>query len=217
MINALIFDLDGTLVDSSSGILNSLSWAFTSLDLTPAIELTPAIIGPPLPHILKILSPHSSESELQELFITFKCYYDDVGFEETFAFSGAKEMLQDLASHSNIELYIATNKRKKPALQIINKLAWSHYFSSILSLDSFSPPLPSKASILSQILFRSKCKASNSLYVGDRVDDYKAALTLNMPFAFAAWGFEGNDLNFGQDVFKLDTLDASLLLNCLAR
>jgi len=211
----LIFDLDGTLVDSSSGILTSLSWAFTRLNLTPALELTPSIIGPPLYETLKILSPHSDAKVLDDLAVVFKQHYDDVGFKETHAFSGVQEMLKVLSLCEGIELHIATNKRKKPTSRIISRLDWSHYFCSILSPDSLSPTLPDKASMLTEIMLRSNCNGGNSLYVGDRIDDYKAALASNMSFVFAAWGFEDNAANLNHDVVKADTPNATLLLDCL--
>lgn len=209
---SLIFDLDGTLIDSSTGILQSLSKAFAKAGLSDVNSIEPTLIGPPLQQIIRILSPNISKETLDQVSIAFKSHYDMVGFKYTNPFPGVVEMLEALAD-AKIPLHIATNKRQRPTLQILEALGWSGFFNQILSPDSHTPPLPSKAAILAQLLTEASLSTTDCLYIGDRLDDYKAAKEIGIPFALAAWGFEEDDAVFSPDTIRLETPNADHLIN----
>lgn len=211
MSTTLIFDLDGTLIDSSAGILNSLAEAFSAAGLSYGNSLTPSLIGPPLQETLRILCPTASQETLDRLGSSFKAHYDTTGFKQTTPYPGVTEMLQALVD-AKIPLHIATNKRHLPTLQILEALGWSGLFAHVLSPDSFSPPLASKAAILAQLLNEAKLVATDCLYIGDRLDDYKAAKKIGIPFALAVWGFEGDGAVFSPDTIRLDTPNADQLM-----
>ena len=109
----VIFDLDGTLVDSSSGILAAYARAFTSCGLTPVMPLNARIIGPPLRNTFSQLLGTTNPNDLDRLTDKFKMFYDSEGYLETHPFAGVNAMLRDLydAGHS---MHIATNKRSLP-------------------------------------------------------------------------------------------------------
>jgi phosphoglycolate phosphatase len=121
-------------------------------------------------------------------------------------------MLQSLAD-AKIPLHIATNKRQRPTSQILDALGWTSLFDLVLSPDSFNPALPSKAVILTKLLVEANLDAKDCLYIGDRLDDYNAALETGIPFALAEWGFEGDDSGFPADTIRLKTPDAGHLLS----
>jgi phosphoglycolate phosphatase len=199
---AIIFDLDGTLVDSSLGIISSLSSAFAMLGLEPVQPLTHALIGPPLRDTLRLLCANADEASLDHLTDSFKKHYDTIGFQQTYPFPGVSDMLQALAE-ARIPMHIATNKRKRPTAQILDTLRWSPLFDRVVSPDSFNPPLPNKSGILLRSLSQANLNAEECLYVGDRVDDFNAAHANGMPFAFAGWGFESIGADFIQDTSSL--------------
>ncbi len=70
-----VFDLDGTLIDSSSGILSALAAAFTSCGVKPVRPLVSQVIGPPLLEMLSLLSGSSDAALIDRLAEKFKYHY----------------------------------------------------------------------------------------------------------------------------------------------
>jgi len=208
---SFIFDLDGTLVDSSSGILTSLSFAFAALNISPASALSSSLIGPPLNDTFQLLSPESDTKTLDKLIFKFKDHYDTSGFQQTNPFPGVEQMLLSLAD-ADISLHIATNKRQRPTSQITEALGWTTLFEQVLSPDSFSPALPSKAAILTKLLVEANLDAKDCLYIGDRLDDYNAALEVGISFALAEWGFESDKADFPPDIIRMQYPDGRQLM-----
>jgi len=210
-LRAVLFDLDGTLVDSSIGILNSLAAAFEKTGCKPIKPFSPEIIGPPLLEILSLLSGSSDPLLLGRISESFMGHYDTVGVNQTIPFPGVAQMLQSLNA-AEISLHIATNKRHSPTSRIIEAMGWSAMFELVLSPDSVSPALSSKAAILAKLLAEANLQATDCLYIGDRLDDYNAALEVGIPFALAEWGFEGDGSDFPLDAIRLQKPDADHLL-----
>jgi len=72
---AVIFDLDGTLVDSSVGILHSLAHAFHSHGITPLVPLEPSLIGPPLRETITALSADIDIAKSDAIIESFKSHF----------------------------------------------------------------------------------------------------------------------------------------------
>lgn len=186
--NSIIFDLDGTLVDSAPGILRSFGHAMTVTGITPARALTPDIIGPPLADTLRALCPHADVATLAKVTAAFKQHYDTEGCLQTRPFQGITELL-DRLSDAGCPIFVATNKRHQPTQQIIHHLGLAPYFVAVYSLDSIHPPASSKGTLLRYLLAKHGLSAANTLYVGDRSEDKVAAQQASMPFFLADWGY----------------------------
>ena len=137
-IKHIIFDLDGTLIDSSSSILKSFSRVFRANSIVPSKPMNSSIVGPPLLEILELLSEITDKEKLNSLAEEFKSDYDYEGYKGSKVFSGINEMLLALKEH-NFNIYIATNKRIFPTNKIISHCNWNNIFNGVYSLDSFSP------------------------------------------------------------------------------
>jgi phosphoglycolate phosphatase len=120
----IVFDLDGTLIDSAPSILASMQAAFDGVGLVPCAALTPALIGPPLVQTLRALLPEGAgEQALPALVEGFKRHYDAIGYQQTTVYPGVQDMLQALV-HMPLRLHIATNKRIAPTRRIVEHLGW---------------------------------------------------------------------------------------------
>jgi len=214
MNNHLIFDVDGTLVDSSSGILESLSFAFASTNTSPSKPLSTSLIGPPLREILYSLCNNPDEILISRLCAHFRLHYDSIGFNRTVPFPGVEKMLRSFV-RAKIALHIVTNKRQRPTSQILDMLGWRKFFDNILSPDSKNSALLSKACVLRNFLRQTNLQAEQCLYIGDRFDDFKAAQENAIPFALAEWGFEEDFSNFPLDTIRMRSPDAIKLMNHL--
>ena len=184
----IIFDLDGTLIDSAPAILAGFEAAFIECGLSPKVLLTSSVIGPPLMETLATLAGSNDPAILSPLAVAFKTYYDNTGYLETKAFPGVAPMLEDLRDRGH-SLYVATNKRIYPTLRIIELFGWQDYFLGVYALDSFTPPLGNKSELLGRLLTELRLAADETLYVGDRDEDGEAAAANNMEFLMAVWGY----------------------------
>ena len=186
-VNTLVFDLDGTLIDSSRSILAGFAAAFDELGRAPVAALEPGIIGPPLKETLALLAGTEDPAVIEPLAAGFKRHYDTEGYKATEVFPGVPQMLAALAAR--FPLYIATNKRIGPTRSILGHLGWSGHFRDVHALDSFSPPAKNKREMIARVLSTHGLDAARTLYVGDRDEDEHAAAGNGLPFALACWGY----------------------------
>jgi len=187
----IVFDLDGTLIDSAPSILVSMQAAFEQAGITPSRPLTPALIGPPLAQTLRSVLPDTKAHALPSLIEGFKRHYDTAGYKQARVYPGVQDMLHAL-SQMQVSLYIATNKRIAPTRLIVEYLGWSTRFAGVYALDFYHPALAHKA-IMLQCLRQSLAERGRApFYVGDRSEDAEAAQACGMPFLWASWGYGGD-------------------------
>lgn len=200
---SLVFDLDGTLIDSSSSILEGLRGAFAACRRRPARPLAAELIGPPLRETLALLADSEDEAVLHPLAEAFKSHYDGQGYRLTRVFPGVADLLGRLAA-ANYPMFIATNKRLQPTRLIVEHLGWGGFFRGIYALDAFDPPLANKSAVLGRVLAIHELDARATLYVGDRDEDGVAATANAIPFAWASWGYGAREDAAPAAEFRLD-------------
>jgi phosphoglycolate phosphatase len=182
--NAVLFDLDGTLIDSSPSILSCFGRVLDEAGLQPLVPLSNSLIGPPLRQTLINLTGLTDNGQLNQLIERFKVYYDSEGYKASKVYDGIETILDHLVK-SGISLAIATNKRRVPTLKIIEYLGWGEYFSVVGTLDTPIPPYDNKAALIRFLLHEMAVNAETSLYVGDKCDDGEAAAANNIAFCAA--------------------------------
>jgi len=184
----ILFDLDGTLIDSAPAILASFRDAFTQSGITPARPIDESIIGPPLMETLQLLSGSQDPALIIRLADAFKASYDTEGYKATVAYDGANAMLANLAA-AGLSLSIATNKRIHPTRLILEHLGWSSYFAHVYALDLRTPRLPDKAAMIGCLLAEQSIPRDSAVYIGDRSEDGESADANGLPFIAATWGY----------------------------
>ncbi|MBU3694943.1 MAG: hypothetical protein FGM40_08975 [Rhodocyclaceae bacterium] len=188
----LLFDLDGTLIDSAPSILAGFNAVMERHGITPKVPLDSRLIGPPLLPTLARLCGSDDAAALQAMAATFKAWYDTEGYRLTAVYPGIDAALRDLATRAT--LHIVTNKRIHPTRQILDHLGWASLFAGVYAQDAFEPPLASKAAVIGRVLTDHGIDPARALYVGDRAEDGEAATANGLRFAWAAWGY-GVDLD----------------------
>lgn len=191
MHDTIIFDFDGTLIDSAPGILATYAEVLAEANITPAIPLDQSLIGPPLlPTMQKLVGEKSSDPELfTQLVEAFKLRYATTGIAHTPAYPDADRALQALRDQGKT-LYLATNKRASPTQALIEKFGWQAHFRRIYCIDSQEPAFADKTAMLRQLLCESRLLPGQCVYVGDTRGDHLSATACGIDFVAALWGYE---------------------------
>jgi phosphoglycolate phosphatase len=187
----ILFDLDGTLIDSSPGILASFARILAADGLRPAVPLAPSLIGPPLAVTLRQVSGldrPGDAARLARLVEAFKADYDTAGYRDTAVFPGVAAGLAQLAG-SGARLFIVTNKRMVPTRRILEALGLARHFAGIHTRDETEPPAPSKAAVTARALARHGIDPPRAVFVGDSDEDAAAARENGLAFIHAAYGY----------------------------
>lgn len=182
----IIFDLDGTLLDTSEGIIKSINYTLKELGY-PDIpnEEKYSFIGPP---IKKSLQEKFALSENEANLATdiFRNRYKDFDLYFANLYMDIIKLL-DLLLDNNIYMAVATYKREDYALKLLKYFNLNKYFSIIKGSD-FSNKM-SKVDIINSCLIYKNIKNNEILMIGDTYSDYTASKKLSIDFLGVTYGF----------------------------
>lgn len=185
---AILFDFDGTLIDSATSVLAGLGYALTSASIEPRCALDASIIGPPLRLTLAKLAGSDEPALIDRLAAAFREHYDSDGYKHTAVYKGVPSMLQAFNA-AGIALYMVTNKRILPTLRILDHLGWRDWFASVYALDALQPPAPNKPALVAAVLKKHELSPEKTWMVGDSEEDRRSAETNGLHFFAAQWGY----------------------------
>jgi phosphoglycolate phosphatase len=181
---SVLLDLDGTLVDSASGILGSLREAFDELGVPlPPGGLPTTLLGPPLYVTLPELV---GDAVAPELLATYRRIYGEHGLLASPAFAGIDTLLHDLAA-AGATLAVATSKAEVYAERIVGQRGWTDLFATVCG-DTLDRLRPTKADVVGEALRRIGAPAS-VVMVGDRLHDVVGARAHGVDCLGAGWGY----------------------------
>jgi phosphoglycolate phosphatase len=197
----VIFDLDGTLVDSLPGIEYAVDRAL-EIAGAPArtCELRP-LIGPPIRNILSSVSGETDPGALDALEAAFRATYDSQGWTKTTLQPGAMETLEWIAA-GGARSFVVTNKPLRPATWITERLGLPALVSEMVC----PPPARSKGAMIRQLMQREEVGTGNSLVVGDTLEDLEAAAEAGMPAVLVANGYGRVEETQGSTFSKIRAL-----------
>ena len=185
-----IFDLDGTVINSSEEVLECFKKAFKKADIKiDETRFTSDVIGPPIKEILKNLSPSISDIELDIVIKNFREIYDNDENDISIIYNGVYEALENLKKQG-CRLFMATFKPKKPTLRIIKQFNLS-YFEDIYTVDKFEYPI-TKEEMIKEIIQKYNLKKEETVMVGDALSDIKAAHAAGIKGVGALYGYGDN-------------------------
>lgn len=194
MSKPIIFDFDGTLVDSEQAIYECFQ-SITKL-IAPEREsyAKNILIGPPLRDTAsEILGPEHQDS-LDEFVQSFIEMHDEQVIHHTQPYPDVIQVLKQLYT-KNIPMAVATNKRLAPTQKLMDHFGWNKYFSSIECSNSRSE-MRNKDAMIQDIINQNQI-FQGSYFVGDTVNDGLSANINQLPFIKACYGY-GRDQNWLQ-------------------
>jgi phosphoglycolate phosphatase len=184
----IIFDLDGTLVDSLPGIEASARYAVEKC--LPGIPLPGmrALIGPPIRTMFAQLWPERDRVEIEALVAAFRQHYDTEGCLLSQSYPGVHDTLRDLHD-AGMAMFVLTNKLSHSADIILEKAGIRQFFSDVMSPDSVEPPYAVKSEGAALLQTRYHLVPGRTLLMGDGVNDLEAAAACGFVFVEAAYGY----------------------------
>jgi phosphoglycolate phosphatase len=188
MFAHLILDFDGTLIDSSPAILDTMAAVLRAAGLQPVRPLERDVIGPPLLATLQHLTGLTDRARLEALGTDFRRRYDSEGIYSTAAYPGVADTL-GRAVAAGKRLSLATNKRLKPTRLLLEYFGWLPWFDAVYCVDSRTPPFPHKGEMLLALLDDMDLEPSQCVYIGDTNHDRLAATHAGLCFVAVGWGY----------------------------
>lgn len=192
-IRAVVFDLDGTLVDSAPGLRTAANEVLAAHGCPPVgLEDVQAMIGEGIPALVeKSFARHGRCLEEKELNAAIKQYrdvYAECGPRETPLFPGARDCLNWLSALGT-SLGLCTNKPQRSTEPLLDALMIDHYFDAIFGGDLL-PGIrkPDPRHVLA-VLGRLGVDAAEAVMVGDSPHDMDAGQGAGMPAIAVTYGY----------------------------
>lgn len=188
ILKNLFFDLDGTVVESSKGIINGFRHTFDKLNYPQLSDDTlNTFIGPPLEDTFLALAKGDLDWAEKATNI-YRQYYGDKGMLEAELYPGMLQALTHL-QELDYKLYIATSKKEDVAIKMLNSLGLDHHFKAIFGS---TPLTPTKTLVLKHALNMTNSAAEHSVMIGDREYDIIGGQNNNVAKTIGVlWGFGG--------------------------
>jgi phosphoglycolate phosphatase len=189
-VKLAIFDVDGTLVDSSAMITASLTAAFTAEGLAvPERTRMMSIVGLSLVDAMKVLAPEEELTTHERLAAAYKqafWQHRERGEHTEELFRGALELLEALRARQDVVLGIATGKSRRGVAHLIEKHGFGGWFATVQTADDHpSKPHPS---MIVAALAETGLAPSAAIMIGDTSYDIAMARAAGVGAAGVAWG-----------------------------
>lgn len=186
MIKNVVFDLDGTLLDTSEGIIRSVRYTVEQLgyeELDYDSLLT--FVGPPVQNSFK---KHfgCNDEEAQKAANVFRDYYKKEALLLAKPYDGIYELCEQLKS-KGIKMAVATYKREDYALKLLNHFGFDKYCNPMHGADNNN--LLKKEDIIRMCLEEMDAAQEETVLIGDTDNDAKGALKAGINFIAVTYGF----------------------------
>ena len=185
-----LFDLDGTLCDTSPGVLSSLENALAQCGI-PCPDRMERFIGPPLvPAVMEFCSVSRDRSKA--VLAVYRRFYTGGGMRLTTVYPGVPELLRTLTDHG-IRCHVATSKPEPFARAILEGCRIDRYFTEICGA-TLDESRTKKDEVISELFRRDPTPpGSDWIMIGDRVYDIAGAARHGIPSVGVTWGFGSRD------------------------
>lgn len=185
-MTGILFDLDGTLIESISDLVTAVNKAMAHYGYRERTrEEVRMAIGSGVRRLIGDLLPELEEDALSEVIETYRGYYADCCQEQTKPYDGIVEALQQL--QKKYPVAIVSNK-PDPAVKLLCK----QYFGDVFALGE-APGCPRKPAPDMLHKAMAEIGVDTCVYVGDSDVDVQTAKNAGMPCLSVLWGYRDRD------------------------
>jgi phosphoglycolate phosphatase len=184
----LFIDLDGTIIDSSDGVIASMEYAMSVCGVTSysRLQLEKTLIGPPLYEGLKRLTA-LPDDRIDVMIKQFRKHYDEYGVMQNRLYVGMFETIATL-HRLGYTLHILTSKPQRFAERIVQQHKLDPFFTMIMGAGE-TDRSTSKPFKIERYLKEKMVQKHNCLMIGDRMDDIQAAALNGIESIAVVYGF----------------------------
>lgn len=203
-VRLIVFDLDGTLVDSKVDLASSVNHALASFGFpTLAPATVYSFVGNGATALIRRSLPPAREEVLDAVLAAFLDHYGRHLLDTTLPYPGVREALARWAG--SYEMAVLTNKPIAMTRSLLQGLSLDGYFADVRGGDSFGNKKPHPEGLLHLMGIRG-ARPAETLMVGDSVNDVMAgraagALTCGVTYGLGAEGFSREAPDFTVDRF----------------
>jgi phosphoglycolate phosphatase len=190
-MDAIYFDLDGTLTDPKPGITRSIQYALQRLDhpTMPSEDELTWCIGPPLRASFVRLLGAETSADLAVSY--YRERFSDIGLYENGVYDGIGEVLTSLCA-SGHRLFVATSKPHVFAERIIDHFGLRDHFERVFGSELDGTRVD-KSHLLEYALKQASVDPSKTLMIGDRSHDMVGAVNNGMKGIGVLYGYGSQD------------------------
>ena len=205
MNDLLIFDLDGTLIDSKQDLVDSVNAMLMAKGREPLPDsIVASYVGNGAPALVKRALPELSEDEHLEALQFFLDYYREHMLDSTTLYPGVREAL-DRLHRERVPMAILTNKPVRFSVRLIAGLGLSAHFFRIYGGNSFEEKKPHPIGI-ERLIAESGADRARTVMVGDSAVDVLTARAARVQACGVSWGFQPETFAQAQPDYIVDDL-----------
>jgi phosphoglycolate phosphatase len=192
-VHALIFDLDGTLIDSKRDLIHSVNAVLEEMTREKLAEETiSSYVGHGAPTLVaRALGADATEDERKQALQLFLAYYEEHKMDSTCAYPGVEETLAQL-HRKNLPMAVLTNKPARISVRILDALGLAKYFRAIYGGNSFDTKKPDPLGATT-ILGEFGAAPEQTMVIGDSDVDVQTARNAGTMAAAVNYGFGVHD------------------------
>ena len=213
MIKGIIFDLDGTLLNTIEDLANACNYALTSLGFkTHKVEDYKSFVGNGRYKLIERMLPKDkiTDENINKALNLFDDYYEKHMVDMTKPYEGIIQMLDKL-SNNGIKLGVVSNKPHEFTIEVV-KNYFENRFESVFGHRAHMKAKPDPSTVL-EVIKEFKINNEECLYVGDSEVDINTAKNAGVKSIGVEWGFRGRGelesagadyiINIPDDIFEI--------------
>jgi phosphoglycolate phosphatase len=209
-LKALIFDLDGTLVETAPDLHAATNHVLHSIGRRPlAMSELRAFVGHGAMNLIErgiaATGDKVDEATLKRLHRDFLDYYGQNISAHSFAFEGLENLLSQ-ASQSGLKLGVCTNKVEALSIKLLNELGMMKRFGSLVGGDTL-PIMKPKPDPYFEAVRRLDVDPQHSMMVGDSETDIRTAQNANVPVIAVSFGYTSQHVSAFNPTHVIDHFD----------
>ena len=206
-VAAVVFDLDGTLLDTIADLAEASNRMLEELGRPRrALEQIHSFVGKGIPNLVRRCMTEgacATEAEIEHAITVFRRHYAEVNGRQTTIYPGVVETL-DAMRELGLRLACVTNKAEAFTLPLLERMGIDHYFGAVVSGDTLPVKKPDPA-VLHHACTLLGVDAARALMIGDSANDALAARAAGMPVLLVTYGYS--------EGMPVDTIECDGLLS----